>query len=197
MSNIGIILLAAGGSTRMGQPKQFPHYQGRTLLRRAVEAGKQSGCEPLIVVVGHHVDQAVQDLAGIAEAIIEPNPDWQRGMGTSLRTGLRRLLAESPHAAGAIIVLCDQPHVQAKHVRQLCEVHVATGKGVIASEYGQTLGPPCLFAATWFDRLLAIADDEGAKRLILKAADDRAIVPLPEGGVDIDTPGDYETLASH
>ena len=181
----------------MGQPKQFLPYQGRTLLRRAVEAGIQSGAEPVIVVVGDHVDQAVHELIGIGGAIIEPNPTWKCGMGTSIRIGLRRLLKERPGIEAVIIALCDQPFVEVKHLRQLRDVHMATGKGVVASEYGQTLGPPCLFAASWFDRLLAIGDDEGAKRLILAAGEDCAVLPLPAGAVDIDTPGDYETLSSH
>jgi molybdenum cofactor cytidylyltransferase len=194
MSDIGLILLAAGGSTRMGKPKQLLAYQGSTLLRRAADAAIASGCTPVVVVVGAAADRAARELDGMTAALIEVNSDWERGMGTSIRAGLRRVLRERPDIAAIVIMLCDQPHVDAAHLRHLCDVHRATAKRIVASEYGDTLGPPCLFAAESFDELLQIGDAEGAKRLIKLAGDDGTTIPLPAAAIDVDTPEDYERL---
>jgi molybdenum cofactor cytidylyltransferase len=194
MSDIGLILLAAGGSTRMGKPKQLLAYQGSTLLRRATDTAIASGCAPVVVVVGAAADGAARELDGVTTALLEMNPDWERGMGTSIRAGLRRVLRERPDIAAVLIMLCDQPHVDAAHLRHLCDVHHSTAKRIVASGYGGALGPPCLFAAESFEDLLQIGDGEGAKRLINLAGDDRATVPLPAAAVDIDTPEDYDRL---
>lgn len=196
MSDIGLILLAAGGSSRMGRPKQLLAYEGSTLLRRATDAAIASGYAPIVVVVGAAADLAARELDGITTALLEMNPDWEGGMGTSIRAGLRRLLRERPDIAAVLIMLCDQPHVDAAHLRRLRDVHRATAKRVVASEYGGTVGPPCLFAAEFFDELLQIGDAEGAKRLIISAGNDLAKVSLPAATVDIDTPEDYERLTT-
>ncbi|CAN5434085.1 hypothetical protein BH09PLA1_BH09PLA1_03510 [soil metagenome] len=194
MPDIGVILLAAGGSTRMGTPKQFLQYEGRSLLRRAVDAATQSECTPVIVVLNQEVKSAAGKLSATAEAMIEVNPNGKRGIGTSIVAGLGRLRKEQPEISGAVITLCDQPHVGAGHLTALCAAHRATGRGVVATAFGSTLGSPCLFASHWFDRLMALGDAEGAKRLILSAGDDLATVSLPEAAVDVDTPQDYEGL---
>ena len=193
MSDIGLILLAAGGSSRMGQPKQLLRWHGVSLLRRAANTALASGCAPIIVVTGAFADRAADELSDLPSALIEPNLQWQLGMGASIRAGLHRALRERPKPDAILMMLCDQPHVEASHLRQLCDTYRATNKPVIASEYAQTIGAPCLFAASCFGDLLGIADSEGAKRLI-QGSMERVVIPLPAGSIDVDTPRDYDKL---
>src|SRR5947209_8753927 len=104
MPDIGLILLAAGGSTRMGRAKQLLVYRGKTLLRRAADAAVGSGCTPIVVVVGADAAEATRELAGL-DLTVEVNPAWERGMGTSLRAGLARLLRERPDATAVVVTL--------------------------------------------------------------------------------------------
>jgi len=194
MSGVGLILLAAGGSSRMGRPKQLLAYQGRTLLRRAAETAVASACAPIIVVVGARDEHISRELQGLPGVNIEPNPDWNRGMGTSIRAGLRRVLRESPEVSGIVIMLCDQPHVGAIHIRQLVELHRETARSVIASEYAGTLGPPAFFSRARFADLQRIDDASGAKGIITAAESDRAVLSIPDAGIDIDTPEDFRRL---
>ncbi len=194
MSSVGLILLAAGGSSRMGRLKQLLPYQGSTLLRLAVEAAVASGCAPVVVVVAAEGGLVSQALEGLQPVRIEPNADWNLGMGTSIRAGLRRVLQESPDVSGVVIMLCDQPHVGPGQIRQLCELHRETSKSVIASEYAGTLGPPAFFARARFADLQKIEDGGGAKRIIVAAELDRATLAVPCAEMDIDTPEDYSRL---
>ncbi len=189
MPTIGLILLAAGASKRMGRPKQFLKWNGKSLLRRAANTGLVAGCSPVIAVVGAHAAECraeIQDL----HILIEENSDWERGMGTSIRAGLRALLRAEPAVAGTLIALCDQPLVTAADLQRL----MATEKPVCAAAYDDTVGPPCFFAASYFSRLLALPDGQGAKSLLLAAGEALDRVDIPGAATDVDTPEDYDAI---
>jgi molybdenum cofactor cytidylyltransferase len=111
-------------------------------------------------------------------------------MGCSLRCGVQRLMREAPNAAGAIVMLCDQPYVSGEVLRRLAEAHASSGKAAVACSYAGTFGPPCLFGASRFEELLRVADDRGAKSLLAAAGAELHLVPFPEGSIDFDTPAD-------
>ncbi|HEX4125388.1 MAG TPA: nucleotidyltransferase family protein [Tepidisphaeraceae bacterium] len=189
----GLILLAAGGSVRMGRPKQLLPWRGRPLLRHAAESAIASGPAAVIVVLGAAADEA---RAVLAELPVHPivNDRWQAGMGSSLKLGLSALLAARPAISAAIIMLADQPMVGESAIRELLAAHRQTGKPICAAVYAGTLGAPVLFAASQFDKLAAIGDNEGAKRLLARSPGDVAAVLLAAGSMDIDTPDDYHAL---
>jgi molybdenum cofactor cytidylyltransferase len=192
MSRIGVILLAAGGSSRMGRPKQLLMYEGEALIRRAARAAIGSGCAPIVVVLGAAAEPTREALDGL-QVVIEVNEDWSRGMGSSLRCGVRRLLQDAPDVAAAIITLCDQPHVTADVLRSLAEAHAITAMpAAIACSYAGTFGPPCLFAASRFDELLRLPDGHGAKAVLAAAGADLHLIPFPQGAIDFDTPADLK-----
>lgn len=193
MPSVGLILLAAGGSSRMGRPKQLLPWRGRTLLRRAADAALESPCRPVVVVLGACADEARAELAGLG-VTTSMNADWVKGMGSSIRCGLRSLLIERPEIAAAIIMLCDQPHVDAAALRRLIDAHQSSAKPVCASAYSGTRGPPCLFAASHFPRLLDMPESNGAKPLLSTAGDHLLVIPFPEGAIDVDEPPDYQRL---
>jgi molybdenum cofactor cytidylyltransferase len=208
MRNIGAVVLAAGGSSRLGQPKQLLKFRGETLVVRAVRAAAAAGCEPILVVVGEN-SEAIKRALDIRESRISsfsglergtrPRPsstiiengEWRRGVGTSIRRGLEQL---PNFVEAAVLLACDQPYLDASIVSQLIAALAETGKPIVASSYADTLGVPALFDRSCFDDLLALPDDSGAKSLIAARPNDIAAIPFEKGAIDIDTPADFQRL---
>jgi molybdenum cofactor cytidylyltransferase len=181
--------MAAGGSTRMGQPKPLLPWRGKNLLRHVVEVACEAGCEPVVVVLGAARDRLRPVLDGMPVTVVD-NLDWEQGPGTSIRVGLDRV-----GSANAVLFLaCDQPLVDASHLRRLIETHQVTGKPMVASEYDGTMGVPALFGKAHFLALMALNPTAGAKQLLTKHPDLVATVPFPAGKFDVDTPADYARL---
>src|SRR5438046_1682888 len=118
-SPIGIIVLAAGASVRLGEPKQLLRYQGLTLLRRAVNAALDSQCCPVIVVLGAKADILRDEIAETGTQTVV-NQGWDEGMSSSIRCGISALeRATSGQASAAVLMLCDQPFVDATTINRL------------------------------------------------------------------------------
>jgi molybdenum cofactor cytidylyltransferase len=202
MPGVAAIVLAAGASSRMGTPKQLLQLQGKSLVRRAVETVAGAGCERVIVVAGAAVEDIRRDLAELtsgqnslamaARIEIVINSGWERGIGSSIRTGAAVLLQISPAPASVVLLLCDQPFVTSAAVRRLIDAMDAAGKPVIVSSFSGTIGPPVVVRADYFSRLMNLPDDRGAKSIWMDTPDLVCAVVCDEAGVDIDTPGDFE-----
>jgi molybdenum cofactor cytidylyltransferase len=184
---VGAVILAAGGSSRMGRPKQLLPYHGRSLLRHAAAVALAGGCEPVVVVLGAAADQMRTELEGLAVTVAE-NPDWSQGPGASVRAGL----ASVGEPEAVVFLLCDQPLIDEDHVRRLIGAWRETGRPMVASGYDGTFGVPALFARETFPRLRTLDPASGAKRLLVGTPEAVAVVPFPAGAIDLDTPGDYE-----
>ena len=193
MSAVAAIVLAAGGSRRLGTPKQLAQFRGRSLLRRACEAAVESGAAPVIVVLGPAAEGCEAELAGLPVKTTR-NAQWQSGMASSIAAGLDAVAAERDPAEAVLICLCDQPHVSAETLRELIRQHQSGGARIVASEYDGVLGAPALFHAHYFDALRALRGDEGARKLFQKFADDVRSVSHAAAAFDVDTPADYERL---
>ena len=190
--NIGVILLAAGGSTRLGSPKQLLIYQGRTLLRHAAETALATGCRPVVAVLGAGAERLRAELAGLDVRLVD-NPGWTRGMGTSVRLGMAALDADT---TGVLLMLCDQPLVTAENLSTLVTAFRQNPETkIVAAAYHDTVGVPVLFSRAYFDELHALPDDAGAKPILQRHRGAVFPVPLPEAAVDIDTREQYERLA--
>ena len=125
--------------------------------------------------------------------MIVENSEWQRGLGTSIRAGVRHL-TDSTDAA--VLLTCDQPFVGPAVVAELIEAQDKTGKSIIASSYANTLGVPALFDRSCFEDLLALSDESGAKSLMAARPNDISSIAFDEGATDIDTPEDFRRLAA-
>src|SRR5687768_8656416 len=187
MPRVAAILLAAGGSTRMGRAKQLLRYNGKSLVRHAAEVAVAAGCDPLLVVLGARGRRVLREFEWLFGVKFVMNPRWQDGIGTSIRAGVARLPKDVTHA---LLVLADQPLVTAELLRRLA----ATTKPVAACQYADTLGPPVLVSRELFPELLQLPDDRGAKHLWTSRPEIVEAVAFPEGSIDIDTPEDYQRL---
>jgi len=196
MASVGLILLAAGSSTRLGEPKQNLMYEGQPLLQRAIQTALASSCEPVLVILGANAE-AFQ--AGLNDLPVQTvfNPDWQEGMASSIRQGILTLNEISPDLDGAIIMVCDQPFVTTTLLNQLVEEKKMHDHGIIACTYQDTLGTPALFDKQFFPELLALQGLEGAKKLLFQHAAVVTSLDFPLGTFDIDTPQDYQNLQQH
>ena len=190
-SNIGLIILAAGASTRMGTSKQLLPYRGRSFVRHITEVAIASVCKPIAVVLGANAERIKPEISQLPVQIVE-NKQWDEGMSSSIRVGLEALLGVNQNIEAVAIALCDQPFVSSQTLDQIIEAYRFTGKPIIASKYAGTLGVPVLFNRTLFSELMALKSTEGAKQLVKRHIHEVFSVPFPEGAIDIDTPKDYE-----
>ncbi len=195
-SNIGLIILAAGASTRMGTPKQLLPFRGRSFVRHMAEVAIASVCQPIAVVLGANAERMKPEISQLPVQIVE-NKQWAEGMSSSIRVGLEAQLAMNQNLGAVAIALCDQPFVSSQTLDRIVEAYYSTGKPIITSEYVGTLGVPVLFSRTLFSELMALKSNEGAKQLIKKHIHEVCSVPFPEGAIDIDTPEDYEQLQTY
>lgn len=189
-ASIAAVVLAAGGSTRLGRPKQLERIDGAPLVRRAAEAALAAGCRPVFVVLGAAgaaVGGAVADLPVRRVT----NPRWIDGVGASIACGVRAVTAGQPagRPAGCIVLPCDQPRLTAGVLTALIERFAAGGAAAVACGYGGAVGPPVLFAPALFDRLSALTGDRGAKR-VLHGCAAVAVIDFPGGDLDVDTDAD-------
>ena len=189
--SVALLLLAAGASTRMGQPKQLLPYHGRTLLRHAAETAVATGCLHIILVTGALHDELVNEVADLPIQVVH-NFEWQTGMASSIRTGLATMALAQP--AAVLIMLTDQPLVTPELLKQLLAQQQHTQAPIVAAAYGDTVGVPAVFDRTMIPQLLQLQGQQGAGRLIasLGGAVDR--VPFPAGLLDVDTPEQYAAL---
>jgi molybdenum cofactor cytidylyltransferase len=184
---IGAIVLAAGGSTRLGQSKQLLKYaDGETLVHSVARGAHEAGCKPICVVTGKAHDQVAPAVADLALVVVR-NENWESGIGSSIRLGLAQLVDLS---AAVVLLACDQPAVGARIICAAIEQHNKTGRPIIASRYANTLGIPALFDRSVFRELEQLDDGSGAKGLIEGDLARVAAIEFPGGAIDVDSPED-------
>lgn len=201
VSSIGIILLAAGASTRMGEPKQLLKFEGETLLHRAVRVALETQHRPVVVVLGAQSD-VLQDEIDSTDARVVVNQSWREGMGSSIRCGLQTLEAATHDEIEAVIVLlCDQPYITGEALNRLVGAYSAGRTPLVVSAYEargeKTLGVPALFGRALFLELMSLEGASGAKSVVARYASKAVSVAMPEAAFDVDTPDDYRALHNH
>jgi molybdenum cofactor cytidylyltransferase len=180
-----LIILAAGASARLGQPKQLLPFRGRSLLRHAAETALGSVCRPVVVVLGALADRLQTELTALP-VTVALNSVWAEGMASSIRAGLKAVASGTAAPDAVVIMLCDQPLITSGMLNQVVHVHRSEERGIVASAYEGTLGVPALFSRKYFPELDSLRGDQGAKRIIVKHENDQARIPLPEAAFDVD-----------
>ncbi|MCF2498438.1 nucleotidyltransferase family protein [Dyadobacter chenhuakuii] len=192
-SGYGIIILAAGNSSRLGEPKQLLRYQDKTLIRHVTQAAIAAKSISVTVVTGSNADLIEKELDLLSYQAVY-NPDWESGMASSIVTGVQHQMASQPGISGVIFAVSDQPFVTVDLFNALIDRALEGNAGIVASAYENTFGTPVLFSSKYFPSVLKLSGAEGAKKLITKFASDVTPVPFPSGGIDIDTQADYQKL---
>jgi molybdenum cofactor cytidylyltransferase len=192
--SVAAIILAAGASRRLGQPKQLLDHRGETLLERAIHLANAAGAAPVLVVLGAHFE-VISAAFPLNEAIAIHNDKWEQGLATSIHAGLRALDVCAPHIPGVLLMNCDQPRLTSDHLRALIEAFDAQAvAGIVASAYAGILGVPAVFPRSVFPQLNALRGDKGARSLLAQPPCTLIALSLEGGEVDIDLPADLEQL---
>ena len=190
--SVGVIILAAGASSRLGQPKQLLAFEGQSLLRRVCLAALASRLSPVVVVLGANENLLRSEIEDLPLQIAS-NPDWQAGLSQSVRAGLDALEEQSGIRA-IVIAPCDQPLLDAGVFNRLLDAHANTGCAIAVSSYADIWGTPMLFERALWPELRALSGDRGAQKVARRHAERVECVPFPGGAFDVDTRADYEAL---
>ncbi|HEX9245653.1 MAG TPA: nucleotidyltransferase family protein, partial [bacterium] len=158
---IAAVILAAGQSRRMGRPKLLLPLAGRSVVGRVVENARGSACGEIVVVVGEAEDPIAAEVRGPLVRLVV-NGRSREGMGTSLAAGIAALPA---HCEAAVVLLGDQPCVDAGAINALIDAHRRTGKPIIVSRYGAVTGAPTLLGRALFHEARDLTGDVGGRLL--------------------------------
>ena len=191
---IAIIILAAGQSSRLGNPKQLLKINGTSLLQLSMNAALGSNADQVLLVLGSSAGEIKKQLNSDQIWILE-NPDWESGMSSSLRCGLENLISQITDIEAVILIVCDQPFVSSDLLNELIRTYQSGDKDIIASFYDDIPGTPALFHKSMFQDLLSLKGDKGARMLFTKFAAQTGTIPFKEGSIDIDTLENYKNLA--
>ncbi len=191
----GIIILAAGSSSRLGRPKQLLDYRGKTLLQTVIDEALATNCKPVLVVLGANAKEIAARHENDQISIVI-NENWKNGMASSIVAGLSVMIKNNSALECIIIAVADQAFIKMSNFNHLIEKQKETGKNIIASAYAETIGTPVLFKKDYFEALLSLKGAEGAKNILKQHPHELETVMFEGGGIDIDTETDYNNLIS-
>lgn len=186
------VVLAAGTSTRMGQNKLFMELAGETLVRRIVGRVSKAAVDPLIVVLGYQAERVQEALVGIPYRPVL-NPDYPRGVNSSLRTGIQAV-SETPVRA-AVVVLADMPFVTTAMIETLIDRYRRSDAPLVISDYGGVNAPPMLYDRSLFGELAASEGQGCGKHVVKRHRHEAESASWPvEALADVDAPEDYHRV---
>jgi molybdenum cofactor cytidylyltransferase len=189
-----ILILAAGNSSRLGSPKQLIEFEGKTLIERITETALSISNEVLIILGGNSA-LILPKLERFKDSISTiHNPNWQEGMGASIRLGIEKLAKKSDLV---IILLSDQPFISKVLLQDMLQTYANTQRPIVSCVYNNTLGVPILFDKSVFPELLKLSGDKGAKSFLHHYENEISTIDFPEGIIDIDTKEDVEKLKEY
>jgi molybdenum cofactor cytidylyltransferase len=185
------VVLAAGRGRRFGSTKQLVLLEGMPMVRRVVDTLRQAPVDATVLATGHDA-ALVHAAAGSHFFLI--NEDYQAGMGSTLAQAARAL---APTADGILVCLADQPQIPARHLALLREAWGGESDCVVATAFGNSLGPPVVFGSRYFQALCGLEGDTGAKALFSAAGDKLRTVRLESAATDIDRPEDLDDFCGN
>jgi molybdenum cofactor cytidylyltransferase len=189
-NDLAIIILAAGNSSRMGTSKQLLEVDGQTLLNRTISCAMASNITNITVVLGANAEVYTKALKNKA-VHVEINPDWNLGMGNTIKFAVKKLLNRFINVQGLLLLVCDQPLLSAAHINTMVDLFLKNTPPGVASRYKNTFGVPALFDRIAFADLLSIRDDSGAREVLNKLDSGLQLVSFEGGEIDLDTPDEY------
>jgi len=187
-----IIILAAGESSRMKEPKQLLPFKEKTFVTHTIDEATKSRMQTILVLGANELSIKKQ-LQNVSAPIVY-NQNWQEGISSSIKAGLNSALEKNNQIESCIFCVCDQPYISADIFLQLTDKKHTSGKKIIACSYAETIGTPVLFDKKYFNALMNLQSDEGAKKLLSLYKDDVDFIPFEKGEFDIDTEADYNKL---
>ena len=193
-SNIAILILAAGNSSRMGRPKQLLPWKNTSLLNHSIQLAHNLNKGATYVVLGANRKMIIPNIIHRDINII-CNDNWSFGIGTSIKSGIKIIMKAKPKYDGALIMLADQPLLNTHYLHRLIKIFNTQSGQIIASSYGdKSLGVPAIFHCSFFEELSQLTKNFGAKKMIKKNINHVKIMEAKHLITDIDTQDDYDNL---
>jgi molybdenum cofactor cytidylyltransferase len=193
-AQLGVIILAAGKASRMGEPKALLSYNGHSFLLNTFNLAQSVHPTGIVTVLGHYFDQ-MSAHCNTHKIPFVLNEAYGNGMSSSIKCGLTYLLSHFPQVNMILILLADQPKINTEHISSLLHKVRSSKYLMVCTSYSATFGVPAVFKKEYFHELLELKGEKGAKNLIEKGVLDHENTILCEDGkIDIDTPEDYKNL---
>jgi len=189
--SLSVIILAAGASRRLGQPKQLVQYKGQTLIQRAIQSAESLSPHEIIVITGADA-QAVETEVEKTSARSLYNPDWSKGMGTSIAKGAQSVDKKS---LGLMILLCDQWRILPEDLQSLVEKWCSHPGRIVCSATEDRCGPPVIFPASCLKELSALTGNHGAHSILDIHQDSVTRITLQNAASDLDIPSQLKELS--
>ena len=186
------VVLAAGASTRLGRPKQLLELDGKPLLQHVIDASIEARLDEILVVLGHEAERIRDALQLSSKVKVVVNREYRRGQSTSLSVGLA---AADGRAEAAVLLLGDQPRLNAAHIERAVAAWRGSDAAVVRAVFGDVPGHPVVAAREAWPLLTAARGDEGARSILKGGSVNVVGVPLgTEPLVDVDTWADYQRV---
>lgn len=189
MLELHAILLAAGGSSRLGRAKQLLEFHGEPLVRRT--ARLLTGVTPRVTVVtGARFEHVSETLAGL-KVEERYNAQWRAGVGGSIALASGDF---APDTRAALIMLCDQYRVAPHDLDDLVGAWRREPGRITAARWGEHFGPPVIFPSRFFAPLARLRGDLGARQLLVEHRSSVNFIDLPNAAHDVDDAADLKRL---
>ncbi|HSI68622.1 MAG TPA: nucleotidyltransferase family protein [Gillisia sp.] len=192
-AKIGVVILAAGSSSRLGFPKQLVKYKGVFLLQHSIDVAQSIGFSTKILVLGAKAEEIEKKIDYLDFEVVINN-NWEGGMGSSISKGIVEALKNEKDLEHILMLLSDQPLVTKEQIEELIRVHLKNNKQATFSEYEGDFGVPAIFSNTIFSDLIKLKGDQGAKKIFHEKNLEFNTVNFQNGNFDIDTIVDVERL---
>ncbi|MFO8145785.1 MAG: nucleotidyltransferase family protein [Bacteroidota bacterium] len=192
-TKIGVIILAAGSSSRLGYPKQLVEFKGVPLLQQSIDVAESLKFDAKILVLGAKEEEINKKINSRSFELVI-NENWEEGMSTSIRKGLSEALKLEKELEHILILLSDQPLITKEKIKELIEVQLKSKQQGTFSEYAGDVGVPAIFSREIFSELKKLKGDQGAKKLIHNTGFQFGTVQFENGNFDVDTTADVELL---
>ena len=189
----GVIILAAGAASRMGQAKMLLPFGNCTILETLIDEVKTIKPYVIGLVTGCY-HQLITDRIDTHELKIIFNEDWKEGMASSIRKGVMAINLEYPDLDALFLLVSDQPFVSSALLIQMIDLKEKSQNGIIAAKYAGIAGTPVLFDWQYFESLKQLRGDKGARAVLMANTGDLATVDFEKGIYDIDTPEAYKDI---
>ncbi|XMO87185.1 nucleotidyltransferase family protein [Algibacter sp. AS12] len=193
--DIALVILAAGQGSRMGGIKQLLPYKNSTLLQYVIKQTLVSNAGHVSCVLGANAQVLEKALTGSNVTIIN-NPKWELGLSSSISVAVSYLKTLKRLPEGVLLLLADQPQVESNYINEIIDCFKNNKGKIVASNYENGKGVPALFPAVYYDELITLKGDKGAKLFLMK--NDESVIGLTPNSktilFDVDTPEDYKKL---
>lgn len=193
-SRISILVLAAGGASRFGSSKQLLKWKNSNLLKHTLETAISSNACNVSLVLGANYDSILKEIDSNFASVFR-NEAWQKGLGNSIAFGVKSVNKVISNVDGVLILLADQPLIKTSYLNNLIDKFECNKEQIIASTYiNKKFGVPVIFDACYFNELMKLNDDDGAKTILKKYKSKVTTINQGSRFDDIDTIEDYKRL---